>query len=225
MGLGHSLLRQCGKPTGWLGRLQLWNMNRRHAAVTQWGLSHVSFKNHGTLLDVGCGGGATITRLAALAREGKVYGVDYSEASVKAARKTNQQLIVGGRVEVLRAGVSHLPFPDRTFHLVTAVETHYYWPDLAADLRELLRVLKPAGTLVLIAEAYKGGKYDRLLRRLEALERLGIMRYAHLTLEEHRSLLVAAGYSEVQVFEDYERGWICATGVRPEDSRIVQGVA
>ena len=29
---------------------------------------------------------------------------------------------------------------------VTAVETHYYWPDLIADLQEIIRVLKPGGT-------------------------------------------------------------------------------
>ena len=31
------------------------------------------------------------------------------------------------------------------FDLVTAVETQYYWPDLAHDMREILRVLKPGG--------------------------------------------------------------------------------
>jgi ubiquinone/menaquinone biosynthesis C-methylase UbiE len=50
-----------------------------------------------------------------------------------------------------------LPFPDGLFDLVTAVETHYFWPDLPADMREIQRVLRPGGTLVVLAEAYKGG--------------------------------------------------------------------
>jgi ubiquinone/menaquinone biosynthesis C-methylase UbiE len=212
MSLAHELLRQCGKPTGWLGRATLWRMNRSHSRVTEWGLSHVSIGKADTILDVGCGGGATIARLAGLATEGKIYGVDYSEDSVAASRKTNQHLIVAGRVEVLQASVSHLPFADNLFDLVTAVETHYYWPHLASDVAETLRVLKPGGIFALIAEAYKGGKYDRLLRRLEALQRRGIMNYAHLTASEHGSLLSAAGYSDVQVVEQYEKGWLCATG-------------
>jgi SAM-dependent methyltransferase len=53
-----------------------------------------------------------------------------------------------------------LPFPKDKFDLVTAVETQYYWPDLVADMREILRVLKPGGTLVVIAESYGKGKYD-----------------------------------------------------------------
>jgi ubiquinone/menaquinone biosynthesis C-methylase UbiE len=216
MSLGHRLLRQCGKPTGWLGRVTLWSMNRRHLRVTEWGLSHVLIRKDDTILDVGCGGGATIARLAALASQGKIYGVDYSQDAVASSRKKNRQLIVEGRVEVLHASVSRLPFPDASFDLVTAVETHYYWPDMRADLREIWRVLKPGGCLTLIAEAYKGGKYDRLLRRLEGVQRRGIMQYAHLTASEHSSLLSTAEYSAVQVSERYEKGWLCATGRRQE---------
>jgi len=45
------------------------------------------------------------------------------------------------------------------FDLVTAIETQYYWPDLVNDMREILRVLAPGGTLVIIAESYKNGKF------------------------------------------------------------------
>jgi SAM-dependent methyltransferase len=56
-----------------------------------------------------------------------------------------------------RHKLSRLPFADGNFELVTAVETQYYWPDLVADMREILRVLKPAGTLIVMAESYKKG--------------------------------------------------------------------
>lgn len=210
MSLGSTLLRQCGKPNGWLGRLTLWSMNRRHSKVTGWGLRHVSIRNTDTILDVGCGGGMTVARLAAIATQGKTYGIDYSEESVAASSRTNRQSIEEGRVEVLLGSVSHLPFPDRMFDLVTAVETHYYWPDLNADMQEILRVLKPCGTLTIIAEAYKGGKYDRLLQKLEQLQ--GTMNYAHLSVSEHSELFSKHGYSDIQVLEEYDRGWICALG-------------
>jgi ubiquinone/menaquinone biosynthesis C-methylase UbiE len=214
LSLGHKLLRQCGKPTGWLGRLILRNMNQRHAKVTDWGLSHVTIKRNDTILDVGCGGGATIARLAALASEGKVCGVDHSQDSVALSRKRNRRLIAEGRAEIAQASVSELPFADDVFDLAVAVETHYYWPDLAADLREVRRVLKPGGTVALIAEAYKGGKYDRLLRRLEQLHQRGIMQYSHLTAGEHSAALSTGGYADVRVVEAYEKGWLCATGVK-----------
>ena len=76
---------QCKKPSGWMGRLMLWSMNRRHSALTDWGLQHVHINPRDIVLDVGCGGGRTVAKLAALASDGKVVGVDYAEASVEAS--------------------------------------------------------------------------------------------------------------------------------------------
>ena len=147
---------------------------------------------------------------AAVAAEGKVYGVDHSEQSVAAARRTNRQGIAEGRVEIRQASVSALPFPDGIFDVVTAVETHYFWPDLPADMREILRVLKPGGTLVVLAEAYKGGKHDQWLQKVAELTKM-----VFLTAEEHRELFSNAGYLDVRVMERPDKGWICAMGRKP----------
>ena len=199
--------RQCRKPSPWLGRVFLWIMNRSHHGVTAWGLEHVTIAENATVLDVGCGGGRTVQTLAAIAREGFVYGVDYSRESVAAARRTNAAAIQAGRVDVLQATVSRLPFPAATFDLVTAVETMYYWPDPVADLREIGRVLKPGGQVLIIAETYRGRRFDALYRPAMAL-----LRATYLNLEEHRELLSSAGFADAAVFEQRNRGWLCATG-------------
>jgi SAM-dependent methyltransferase len=152
----------------------------------------------------------TVRKLAAVAVEGKVYGIDHSEQSVAAARRTNRQEIAAGRVEIRQAAVSGLPFSDGLFDVVTAVETHYFWPDLHADMREVLRVLKPGGTLVIVAEAYKGGKHDERLQRVAELTKM-----VFLTPDEHRELFSTAGYSDVRVTERPDKGWICAIGRKP----------
>ena len=187
-------------------------MNSSHSKLTDWGLEHISIANHDTLLDVGCGGGRTVNKLAAIAKQGKVYGVDYSEESIAFTTRTNAQWIEAGRVEIRRASVSQLPFPDNTFNVITAVETHYFWPDLPADVHEVLRVLKPGGTFALIAEVYKGANTTaaKLLEKYPEL--MGMTR---LTPEEHRELLANAGYSNVQVVEESANGWICGTGRKP----------
>jgi len=212
--LATGYLNQFRQPSGWFGRFNLWLMNRRHSKLTDWGLSHVTVNRDATILDVGCGGGRTVAKLAAVATEGRVYGVDFSEASVRMTRALNRRLVDQGRVDIRQSGVSRLPFPDRRFDLATAVETHFYWPDLSNDVREVLRVLKPGGTLVIIAEAYKGGKHARTIDRFaEAMRPLG---YSHLDVAEHRDLLKNAGYSGAEVFEDYEKGWLCTVGNRPQ---------
>jgi SAM-dependent methyltransferase len=203
--------RQCRKPAWLLGERLAASMNITHSGLTDWGLAHVPFEQHFTLLDVGCGGGRTVEKLASIATHGKVHGVDYSAASVAVARRTNAKLIESGRVEIQQASVSKLPFPDETFDVVTAVETHYYWPDLVSDLREIRRVLKPGGKIVIIAETYKGRRFDFVYRPVMML----LLRATYLTVDEHRERLAAAGYTEIEVDVDRARGWICAIGSAP----------
>ena len=199
---------QVRKPSGRLGRAVVGRMNLSHASLTDWGLEHVRIEPSFTMLDVGCGGGRTIHVLAARAPNGRVYGIDYSEASVEASRETNQSAVAAGRVEIQQGSVSKLPFADAMFDLVTAVETHYYWPDLPNDAREIARVLKPGGTLVVIAEAYKG-RWGWLFQ-LAMLP----MRAKLMSADEHRAWLETAGFTAVQVAEKRGRGWICVTGRR-----------
>jgi ubiquinone/menaquinone biosynthesis C-methylase UbiE len=187
-------------------------MNSRHSKVTDWGLCHISIPVKGSILDLGCGGGRTVSKLAAIATQGKVYGVDHSHESVVVAGKTNREWIKMGRVEIREGSVSQLPFSEGAFDLVTAVETHFWWPKLPADMREVFRVTKPGGMLIIIAEVYRGAN-TRMARICEKYAPQTGMTL--LTVEEHRELLANAGYSDVQVVHGLRQGWICATGKRP----------
>ena len=201
---------QVRKPSGPLGQLVVGAMNQSHADLTDWGLEHVEVARSATVLDIGCGGGRTLKRLAARAAEGQVHGIDVSKASVATSRRTNAADVASGRVRVELGSVQALPYPDRTFDAITAVETHYYWPDLAASMREILRVLKPGGTFAVIAETHRGGSFG-LLYGLA----MPLIRAAYLTDPEHRDLLARAGFTDVATFHKRGTTWICATGRRP----------
>jgi ubiquinone/menaquinone biosynthesis C-methylase UbiE len=188
-------------------------MNSRHSGVTDWGLRQISRRQSCTILDVGCGGGRTLSKLADRARQGKVYGIDYSEESVAASKRTNARWIAMGRVEVLHCSVSQLPFSDEKFDLVTAVETHFWWPNLSTDMKEILRVLKPGGKLIVIAEVYKGAN-TRMARLCEKYApRTGM---TLLDIDGHRGLFREAGYSDIQLSVDPDKGWILGIGKKPD---------
>jgi ubiquinone/menaquinone biosynthesis C-methylase UbiE len=207
---GTGRLGQCRKPSGWFGRVIIWSMNRSHSRLTDWGLTHVTIGPRDVVLDVGCGGGRTVAKLAALATEGRVCGLDHSEASVAAARRTNRRRIAEGRVEVRQGSVSALPWADATFDLVTAVESHFWWPDLPHDMQEVQRVLKPGGRVLLIAEFYDGGRHARYAERLARFSGM-----ASLTVGDHREVLSNAGFTGAEVVEEERRGWLCALGRKP----------
>ena len=209
MASGSARASQCQKPRGWWGRLTLRRMNASHSKLTDWGLTQIEIEKNYTILDVGCGGGRTVSKLAAIATEGKVYGVDYSEDSVAATKKMNALAIEAGRVEVRLGSVSKLPFSDGMFDLVTAVETHFWWPNLAADMGEVFRVVKPGGKLIVVAEVYKGAgtMTSKLAEKYVARTGMTI-----LSAEEHRELFTNAGYWDVQVIEKREKTWISVVG-------------
>jgi SAM-dependent methyltransferase len=201
---------QVRKPSGPLGRRMARAMNLGHSTMTDWGLQQVPTPRNATILDVGCGGGRTVQKLAELAPGGKVVGLDYSAASVAVSRDTNANAIAAGRVRIEAGSVAALPFPDCTFDVVTAVETHYYWPDLPASVREILRVLKPGGTFALVAETYRGGP----LRFVYGMV-MPLLRAALLSEAEHRDLLTQAGFTGVAIKHVTGKNWICAAGRRP----------
>jgi len=161
-----------------------------------------------------------VNKLATLAPEGKVVGLDYSAASVAVSRDTNAPEIETGRVQILQGSVAALPFPSGVFDLVMAVETHYYWPDLAANVKEILRVLKPGGTFALIAEAYRGGP----LRLIYGII-MPLIRAAFLSDAEHRDLLIQAGFTEVVTKHVPGKNWICATGRKPQAGGSPRGLS
>lgn len=205
-------VNQFQKPTGQPGRALLARMNKFHSKLTDWGLAQAPIEKNYSILDVGCGGGRTVSKLAAVATQGKVWGVDYSEESVAATKRTNAKKIRSGVVEVCQAFVSRLPFARDTFDLVTAVETHYFWPSLHKGLREIFRVLKRGGTFLLIAEVYVSANTTsaQLQRKFPDLAGMTV-----LTPAEHRDALVKAGFCKVSAVEETQKGWISVTGKKP----------
>lgn len=151
MSLLKRFFTQCAHPEGRMGRMMLRFMNFGHAPLTNWGLSHVSFNEGMTMLDIGCGGGATLQRLLKRSSNAKAYGIDISEESVAKAKEVNKELL-DEQVFICQGTASQLPFEDATFDLVTAVETVYFWPDLSKCLKEVRRVLKHDGQFAIMVE-------------------------------------------------------------------------
>ena len=90
-----------------------------------------------------------------------------------------------------------------------SLEEQFYlvWPTLAE--REVLRVLKPGGRLIIIAEVYKGAAAFTSKAAERYSQKTGM---ALLSVEEHRELFTDAGYSDVQVITEPSKGWICCIG-------------
>ena len=147
-----SFLENTRRPAGLGGKLMVRMMNVGHRALARWGLRFLLLSADAKVLDCGCGGGANIRTLLKKCPQGIVKGVDISDVSVTTARRVNRSAIADGRCAVWQGSVDELIFAADWFDAVTAFETVYFWPDLPKSFREIRRVLRPGGTLLICNE-------------------------------------------------------------------------
>jgi demethylmenaquinone methyltransferase / 2-methoxy-6-polyprenyl-1,4-benzoquinol methylase len=105
------------------------------------------------VLVVACGTGRGMTELAqAVGPTGRVDALDLSEQMIEQARAKSEALGLEGRVYFKQGNAKELPYPDETFDIVY---NGYMFDLIALDgfdpiLKEMQRVLKPGGKLVLL---------------------------------------------------------------------------
>ena len=197
-------------PTGVSGRKVAANMNNGHWDLTTWGLKHAKIKTDSVILDVGCGGGKTISRMARRAVLGKIYGIDHSEDMVDYSKQVNRGLIVTNRVEIMQATVEKTGFKNDFFDLVTAIETYYFWPHLAESFQEIKRILKKEGYLLIVSEMIKDGVYE-----VENAEIIAKTQVNLVPLLEMQNMLYSAGFSSVKVYRKRKSKWEAVLAQKP----------
>ncbi|MEO1131114.1 MAG: class I SAM-dependent methyltransferase [Cyanobacteria bacterium J06639_1] len=98
----------------------------------------------GDILDVGCGTGALLSRLAIAAPETRVVGMDASADMLDVARSR-----LPNRVELREGWAEKIPFGDASFDTAISCNMFHYIRNPQIALDEIFRVLRPGGTLVL----------------------------------------------------------------------------
>ena len=203
MVLLKSFFTNCANPQGWMGRAMLRFMNFGHAPLTNWGLSLIGLHDGWTMLDIGCGGGATLKRLLGRSNDALVYGIDISQESVAKARRVNAQ-VLGKQVFVSQGTAEKLPYEDKQFDLVTAVETVYFWPNLPGCLQEVSRLLKPGGKFAILVEVIER---DSVWTKVVD----GMTAYSP---EQLRKLLGDAGFADTEIHRN-KPSYAAIIGMKP----------
>lgn len=102
------------------------------------------------VVELGFGNGRHIPYL--LQKKGDLHytGIEISELMLEKAKETNSAAVTQGFVEFLKIEAENpLPFPDNSYHHFLSVNTIYFWSDLAKQLYDIHRILKPNGHILL----------------------------------------------------------------------------
>jgi SAM-dependent methyltransferase len=117
------------------------------------------------VLEIGCGRGELVQRLIASAPTRHLVAADFAETAVRFGRRRTPAGD-GHRVSWAVASIREIPFADATFNTVISCETIEHVVEPLSALKEIHRVLRPGGRLLLTTPNYLGpmGLYRGYLR-------------------------------------------------------------
>lgn len=178
-----------------------WYRGRRR--VLRAVLDELDLKTGAQLLDAGCGSGRTLDELRGY---GQPFGVDIDAAAVGAARDHGHDVSLGP--------VEQLPFAAGTFDVVTCLDVVEHTPEDLVTLRELRRVTRPGGHLVITVPAH-----PRLWSAHDELN----LHYRRYTRRRLSGLVDAAGLELVR--ETYFNGILLAPVAVVRAAQRVRGAS
>lgn len=132
-------------------------------------LQLLDIKDGDIILDIGCANGVMMVYCGLCAGRGEVYGQDISETGVTTANNYLKRFNIKGKAVV--GDVKKLKFPDKYFDKVVSSDfyEHLSFEDNVIVLKEVLRVLKPYGLLVIKTPNIVYLKLSLWFKRFKAL--------------------------------------------------------
>ena len=143
------LASQFRHPRGIIGRWVGKQMDELNDKQNDWVISLLDIQPTDRILEIGFGTGKTIKKIVTIFANGRIEGVDISKTMLTVAKKNLKKEIVSGKVHLQWGSAEKLSFKQNAFDKIYAVHVVYFWNDLESICRELRRVVKPGGTVVL----------------------------------------------------------------------------
>ena len=163
-------------------------MEKDHLPITLPVLDKMHLRPADNVLDVGCGSGWLSRRSASQVPEGRVVGMDISDEMIRLARRNS---VDHDNILYIVGEAAQIPWEPNFFHHAISVESAYYWPDPAAGVREIHRVLRPSGAAWILINYYRDNPHCHQWGPLLAIQ-------THLlSAAEWMDLFHRAGFAQV----------------------------
>jgi SAM-dependent methyltransferase len=178
-----------GVPRGALGTVGARLMPRLVGPLYAMMAKELDLRPDDELLEVGCGSARMLAEHASQVRY--VAGLDASEIQVGMARQRLTGRLAAGTAEIVQGDAMALPWEDSRFSVVASLNCLKFVPDPPKALREMHRVLRPDGRLVLTID-----KQSDKWGRSGAVDAMGQWQWS---VDDARRMMEEAGFADVSV--------------------------
>lgn len=206
------LANQASRPSGLFGKHIATRIFRKtNRFMEDRIIEHMQPLPEHRLLEIGFGAGRMLEILAKWVYKGKIAGIEISDAMFNKARKSYHQHIVEGLMELHKAGVSSIPYPDNYFDGVSTANTVYFWPYPKSDIQEVMRVLKPG------AKFYCGFRPEKQMLDQSVMEQNRDIFQHFFSPEQMQTFLKDAGFEAVntEYYDDQPMDTVIASARKP----------
>jgi len=160
------------------------------------------------IIDIGCGAGGLSRKLARVATEGEVVGLDISEGYIKKLNQSKERDKSGEHKDLVfvLGSAEDIPYPDDYFDHAVCSETFGFWSEPEKGLKEIKRVLKTGGNLYVI-NSYKGAQaWVRISVKVFSL--FSAYKEKLYSSQEYREFFQRAGFTVVEQKETMGSGLV-----------------
>ena len=207
-------MSQFAKPTGFFGKILAKGMARGHKEFYKNALKVINPKKDDKYLEIGFGSGIFIKKY--MSHVSKIAGIDYSEDMVKLASDINRKLVESGKAEFKQGYASSLPWADNEFTVVAAIEVFFFLNETEKTLKEIFRILKPGGRLIIEMAFNKDDGVDHKRH----IKKMNLKLYSG---EEMKKLLKKTGFNDIAI-DYYKAFWIPIKGYIVPKGMVVKGI-
>ncbi|WP_298486782.1 class I SAM-dependent methyltransferase [uncultured Maribacter sp.] len=144
----EKIAKQLANPSGKFGVNVALGMNTMNAFISKTTYDLLQIKDAESVLEIGLGNGKFIESILAYGNSISYTGIDISEIMITEAKKINRHLLDTNHIDLFKADVEKMSFWDETFDKICTINTIYFWKNPSIALKEMYRVLKPNGILI-----------------------------------------------------------------------------
>ena len=150
MGFSTYFSKQAKKPSGIFGRFFMSRIfDKGNLELNNFVKETLAIKKSDHVLEIGCGTGSLLKRIANELENGSIEGIDFSKTMISVAKNKNKRHVLKKKAIIRLGNFDELRFENNSYDKIFSVNTIYFWNNPVSTISKAIDLLKADGMMVL----------------------------------------------------------------------------